>query len=140
AEGRDQDHHAAVPAHPLAERADGGIGVAAAADPPGAPALRARRRFRLRGAHLAGTAWGVRRRRARKRQPSAPDLAQGRHPGPPARPHPAAEFEPADVDREERVGGYSPIGNLRRRTRSRSTTMMLRVMSASFWVARISPN
>ena len=40
---RDQDHPAAVPAHPLAERADGGIRAAAVADPPCAAALRAGR-------------------------------------------------------------------------------------------------
>jgi hypothetical protein len=40
----------------LAQRADRGIRSAAAAGSPGAPALRARIRFRLRGAYLAGTA------------------------------------------------------------------------------------
>ena len=46
----------------------------------------------------------VRRRGARKRQPSTAALAQGRHPGPAARPYFAAEHGQADGGGKKRVG------------------------------------
>src|SRR4029079_11794288 len=96
AEGGGQDHQAVVPAHPLAERTDGGIGAAAAAGPPRPEALRARLRFRLGGSHLAGTTRRLRRRCPRKRQPPTAALAQGRYPRPAARKNSAAEHDQAD--------------------------------------------
>ena len=78
--------------------------AAAAAGSAGAKAVRAGRRFRIGSAYLAGATRRLRRRRARKRQPSTAALAQGRHPGPAARPHPAAEPEQADGGGAERVG------------------------------------
>ena len=91
--------------------------AAAAAGPAGAKAVRAGLRFRLRSAHLAGAARHLRRRRARKRQPPAAAMAQGRHPGSAARPHIAAEHDQADGGGKERVGararfpaGHAPQG------------------------------
>src|SRR6201999_1344810 len=91
AEGGGPADHAVVPAYSLDERADGRIGVAAVAGSPGAAALRAGVRFRLRGSYFAGAAWRVRWGRARERQPSIAAVAQGRHSRPATRAHSLAQ-------------------------------------------------
>src|SRR6185437_3980696 len=101
---RNQDHPVAVPAYPLAERADGRLRPAAPAGAAGAPALRAGVRFRLRGSYFTAAARHLRRRRARKRQSPASDLAPRRHPRSAARPHPAAEHVEADRGGAQRTG------------------------------------
>ena len=63
AAGGDQAYHPAVPANTLDERADGGIRFATALGSASAAALRACVRLRIGGAHFAGAARGVRRRR-----------------------------------------------------------------------------
>src|SRR5262249_37440589 len=117
-------------------------GVAAAPGSAGAAALRARRRFRLRGAYLAGAAWRVRRRRARKRQSPIAVLAQGRHSRPAARPYPVAEHDPPDCDRAQRIAARALLrcrmSNRSHRNSGHIGMNMLRKQGLSHSSARIA--